>query len=110
MSFAALCWALAAFMQSCMLSQYGQKQLQYAWLNKTWEKRLFVLTLIFLVCSFVLNYCYEGSSVGPLSWFFVILPVAFFLHVLSFYLLRSYFVIIWCGAILAGLIFTLFSD
>lgn len=110
MSVAALCWALSAFMQGCMLSQYGQKQLQYVWLNKTWKKRLFFLTLIFLACSFVLNYYYEGSSVGPLSWFFVILPVAFFLQLLSFYLLRPYFVIIWCGAILAGLILTLFSS
>ena len=107
MSVSALCWALAAFMQSCMLSQYGQKQLQYTWLNTTRKKGLFFLTLIFLGCSFALNYQYEGSSVGPLSWFFVILPVAFFLQVLSFYLLRPYFVLIWCVAMLGGLIFTL---
>lgn len=71
------------------------------------EKGIIFLTLIFLGCSFALNYQYEGSSVGPLSWFFVILPVAFFLQVLSFYLLRPYFVLIWCVAMLGGLIFTL---
>ncbi|WP_336040952.1 hypothetical protein [Acinetobacter dispersus] len=107
MSFAALFWAFAAFIQACMLSQYGQKQLQYAWLNTARRKLLSFSALIFLACSFGLNYWYEGSSVGPLSWLFVILPAAFFLQVLGFYLFRKYFVKIWWGAMLAALIFTL---
>lgn len=107
MSFAALFWAFSAFIQACMLSQYGQKQLQYAWLNTARRKLLSFSALIFLAYSFGLNYWYEGSSVGPLSWLFVILPAAFFLQVLGFYLFRKYFVQIWWGAMLAALIFTL---
>lgn len=107
MSFAALFWAFALCIQACMLSQYGQKQLQYAWLNATWKKLLSVSALIFLALSFGLNYWHEGSSVGPLSWVFVILPAAFFLQVLSFYLFRKYFAVIWGIAILAACVFTL---
>ena len=107
MSFAALCWALVAFIQACMLSQYGQKQLQYAWLNASRRKLLVFSAIIFLACSLGLSCWSEGSSVGPLSWIFVILPAAFFLQVLGFYLFRKHFVQIWCCAMLAALIFTL---
>lgn len=96
MSFAALCWALVAFIQACMLSQYGQKQLQYAWLNASRRKLLVFSAIIFLACSLGLSCWSEGSSVGPLSWIFVILPAAFFLQVLGFYLFRKHFVQIWC--------------
>ncbi|MBJ8417304.1 hypothetical protein [Acinetobacter courvalinii] len=106
MSFAALCWALVAFIQACMLSQYGQKQLQYVWLNASRRKLLVFSAIIFLACSLGLNCWSEGSSVGPLSWVFVILPAAFFLQVLGFYLFRKHFVQIWCCAMLAALVFT----
>lgn len=106
MSFAALCWAFAAFIQACMLSQYGQKQLQYAWLNATWKKLLSFSAVICLGFSFWLNYLHEGRSVGPLSWLFVLLPAAFFLQVIVFYIFRKYFMQIWWGAMLAAFIFT----
>jgi hypothetical protein len=107
MSLAALFWAFAAFIQACILSQYGQKQLQYTWLNASRKKLLSFSAVIFLTFSFVLNYLYEGSSVGPLSWLFVILPAAFFLQVLGFYLFRKCFIQIWWGAMLAAFIFSL---
>lgn len=106
MSFAALFWSLAAVMQGCMLSQFGQKHLKYDGLNQNLKRVLSWLTALFLVLSLLMNCHYEGSSVGPLTWLFVILTTAFFLQVLSFYLFRKYFILIWLGAIIFAFIFT----
>ncbi|WP_038344155.1 hypothetical protein [Acinetobacter sp. A47] len=109
MSLAALFWAIVAFMQGCLLSQYGQKQLQYVWLNQTRKKLLGFSALIFLAGSLGLNCWHEGSSVGPLSWLFVILPAAFFLQLFSFYLLRTYFIQLWLAAMLVAIFFSVSS-
>ncbi|SUU68117.1 Uncharacterised protein [Acinetobacter baumannii] len=70
MSFASLFWAIAAMMQACMLSQFGQKKLQYSWLTSTSRRVLYRATILFLLSSLFLNCSFEGSSVGVLSWFF----------------------------------------
>lgn len=69
MSFASLFWAIAAIMQACMLSQFGQKKLQYSWLKSTSRRILYGTTILFLLSSLFLNCSFEGSSVGVLSWF-----------------------------------------
>ncbi|VCX06295.1 hypothetical protein BANRA_00783 [Acinetobacter baumannii] len=69
MSFASLFWAIAAMMQACMLSQFGQKKLQYSWLKSTTRRILYGITILFLLSSLFLNCSFEGSSVGVLSWF-----------------------------------------
>lgn len=47
MSFASLFWAIAAIMQACMLSQFGQKKLQYSWLKSTSRRILYGTTILF---------------------------------------------------------------
>ncbi|MEG0481804.1 MAG: hypothetical protein RR575_01840 [Acinetobacter sp.] len=106
MSFAALFWSVAALIQCCMLSQYGQKQLQYQWLNASCKTVLFWITILMFIISFAMNCLYEGSSVGALTWLFVILTTAFFIQVMSFYFLRKYFVLIWLGVVILAVIFT----
>ena len=69
MSFASLFWAIAAMMQAYMLSQFGQKKLQYSWLKSTTRRILYGITILFLLSSLFLNCSFEGSSVGVLSWF-----------------------------------------
>ena len=106
MSFAALFWAITAMMQCCMLSQFGQKQLQYGWLTQHVKKLLYIVTIVFLMLSLLLNCRYEGSSVGILSWFFVILTAAFFLQTFAFYWFRKHFALIWQGCMMLALIFS----
>ncbi|MCH7313187.1 hypothetical protein [Acinetobacter sp. ANC 3882] len=107
MSLAALFWAIAALIQCCMLSQFGQKQLQYQWLNASRKTAMSCVTVIFLGLSFVMNRLYEGTSVGPLTWLFIIIPTAFFIQVISFYLLKGALIFIWLGSIICALIFTI---
>lgn len=54
MSFASLFWAIAAMMQACMLSQFGQKKLQYTWLTSTSRRVLYGTTILFC-----LVHCFE---------------------------------------------------
>jgi len=107
MSFAALFWSVAALIQCCMLSQYGQKQLQYQWLNASRKTVLAWATALMFIISFVMNCLYEGNSVGPLTWLFVILTTAFFIQVMSFYLFRKHFVLIWLGASIVAVMSTM---
>ncbi|QER39717.1 hypothetical protein F2A31_08320 [Acinetobacter suaedae] len=106
MSFASLFWAITAFMQSCMLSKFGQKHLQYTWLQSERNKKyLIIVCVVMFIISLWMNYRFEGLSVGLLTWLFVIIPTAFFIQVLFFYRLRGYFLFLWkTFAILAFII------
>ena len=107
MSFASLFWAIAAMMQACMLSQFGQKKLQYSWLTSTSRRVLYRATILFLLSSLFLNCFFEGSSVGALSWFFAIVTTAFFLQIIVFYFFRKYFIPIWLMVIVVAIIFSI---
>ncbi|HAV3581469.1 hypothetical protein V6347_12390 [Acinetobacter baumannii] len=107
MSFASLFWAIAAMMQACMLSQFGQKKLQYSWLKSTTRRILYGITILFLLSSLFLNCSFEGSSVGVLLWFFAIITTAFFLQIIVFYSFRKYFIPIWLMAIVVAIIFSI---
>ncbi|VCY87197.1 hypothetical protein BANRA_00670 [Acinetobacter baumannii] len=106
MSFASLFWAIAAIMQACMLSQFGQKKLQYSWLKSTSRRILYGTTILFLLSSLFLNCSFEGSSVGVLSWFFAIITTAFFLQIIVF-IFRKYFIPIWLMVIVVAIIFSI---
>ncbi|MFW6558886.1 hypothetical protein [Acinetobacter baumannii] len=107
MSFASLFWAIAAIMQACMLSQFGQKKLQYSWLTSTSRRVLYGTTILFLLSSLFWNCSFEGSSVGVLSWFFAIITTAFFLQIIVFYFFRKYFIRIWLMVIIVAIIFSI---
>ena len=106
MSFASLFWAIAAMMQACMLSQFGQKKLQYSWLKSTSRRILYGTTILFLLSSLFLNCSFEGSSVGVLSWFFAIITTAFFANY-CFLFFRKYFIPIWLMVIVVAIIFSI---
>lgn len=107
MSFASLFWAIAAIMQACMLSQFGQKKLQYSWLKSTSRRILYGTTILFLLSSLFLNCSFEGSSVGVLSWFFAIITTAFFFANYCFLFFRKYFIPIWLMVIVVAIIFSI---
>lgn len=106
MSFASLFWAIAAMMQACMLSQFGQKKLQYSWLKSTSRRILYGTTILFLLSSLFWYCSFEGSSVGVLSWFFAIITTAFFFKLL-FLFFRKYFIPIWLMVIVVAIIFSI---
>lgn len=110
MSFASLFWAIAALMQSCMLSKFGQKHLQLAWWDSQQIKQIMVIScFVFLAISMWMNYRFEGLSVGLLTWLFVIVPTAFFIQILLFYRLKKKFLLLWKLSLLAAVIFSIFE-
>lgn len=106
MSFASLFWAIAAMMQACMLSQFGQKKLQYTWLTSTSRRVLYGTTILFLLSSLFLNCSFEGSSVGVLSWF-CHNHNRFLFSNYCFYFFRKYFIPIWLMVIVVAIIFSI---
>ena len=110
MSLAAILWAIVAMMQLCMTSQSGMKKLGYPFLSFHYSQPLLkIYSVIFLALSLYLNYLDNGFSVGIMTWIFLVITLAFFIHILFFHKFREYFFILWMSSVLLALSYSLYK-
>ena len=68
-----------------------------------------IYSVIFLALSLYLNCLDNGFSVGIMTWIFLVITLAFFIHILFFHKFREYFFILWMSSFLLALSYSLYK-
>lgn len=110
MSLAAILWAIVAMMQLCIISQSGIKKIDYPFLSFHYARTLLkICSVIFLALSLYLSCLDNGFSVGIMTWIFLVITSAFFIHILFFYKFREYFFILWISFAFLAISYSLYK-